>query len=1189
MTARNITLAVLGERVRLAVETLIQGSTLAARATPPVSPKDTYVAATRMIMRLIVLLFAEARELLPVGNPTYRATFGLQDLRAQLEASAAGGASPLGDELDAWPRLLGLFRLLYEGSHDEDLIITRYRGGLFRPGCLDADGVARALHGLEDARNRVSNDVVHRLLELLTCSQARVRQGRTSVWVDVPVDFANLSPESIGILYEGLLDYELRPAGEESGLLVRWSGTRKGAGTFYTPPQLAGSTVRRTLQPLTHEPLGEQRNAETGQLEAMQWRPKRPEQILALRVCDPAMGSGSFLIAAVHWLTDALHESMVVHDRIADHEKSEPNLRARLRRDVVERCIYGVDIDPLAVELARLAVWLDTNDARLPFDFLDHKLRCGNALVGCWSDHVQGYPIMAWERDGGVFAEAIKHKKAEIKHALVEHVRAGTRATFASGVPLREAFDTWCALWFWPGDALDTAPTPQDLTAIPDADRRQQVEQLRDQYRFFHWELEFADVFVRPGAGFDAIVGNPPWDIQKPSSKEFFAHVDPRYRALGKQQALDWQQQAFQTSPEIEREWLAHQAWFKALSNWVSWAGNPFGDPERDPEGRASSLARKDNLELHRAWRAARGSEQGYCDPRHPFRHQGSADLNSYKLFVELAHALLVDGGRLGMIVPSGLYTDKGTASLRELLLDSCRWEWLFGFDNRDEIFGIHRSFKFAAIVVEKASRTEEIRAAFMRRDLAEWDAAQPRTLAYSRRHVAQFCPSSKAILELNDHRDLAVLQKLYENGVLLGDAGSGGWGVEYATEFHMTGDSKLFMRRQTCEREGYRPDEYGHWLAGGWQPYSGRNGVLERKRGLVLSRDGRHAIEVGAIESVALPLAQGGMIHQFDCWAAEHVIDSGWKAQAWGAKQQAPQYLVDALSYRRRASAVPGIKLGFRSIARATDTRTIIGALLADVPCGNALGVLSCRDADPLGLACAMNSWVVDWAARQRLGGTNVNWYVARELPLPRPERSVGRHLVAALNGPDLSFAPLWLGISEVRERAWQRCWAVTRHERLRLRAMLDALVAASFELSISDLEWILRGCDVPIGMSVPEPDPRGFWRVDKQRVPELRHSVLSLVAFHELERVGLERFLSMNDGEGWMLPATVRLADYDLGHDDRAKQHQVLAAALGPRLHDWQLAQRVEDSWEECARHAELREQIRGGLPVSAARSLE
>jgi hypothetical protein len=133
----SLQIAALGERVRLAVETLIQGSTLAART----KPEDTYVAATRMIMRLIVILFAEARELLPIG---------LQGLREPSEQAA-------------WPRLLALFEMLF----------TRYGGGLFCPGRADADGVARALQQLEDPRNRVSDEVVHRLLDLLTRSPTR--------------------------------------------------------------------------------------------------------------------------------------------------------------------------------------------------------------------------------------------------------------------------------------------------------------------------------------------------------------------------------------------------------------------------------------------------------------------------------------------------------------------------------------------------------------------------------------------------------------------------------------------------------------------------------------------------------------------------------------------------------------------------------------------------------------------------------------------------------------------------------------------------------------------------------------------------------------------------------------------------------------------------------------------------------
>jgi hypothetical protein len=164
-----------------------------------------------------------------------------------------------------------------------------------------------------------------------------------------------------------------------------------------------------------------------------------------------------------------------------------------------------------------------------------------------------------------------------------------------------------------------------------------------------------------------------------------------------------------------------------------------------------------------------------------------------------------------------------------------------------------------------------------------------------------------------------------------------------------------------------------------------------------------------------------------------------------------------------------------------------------------------------------------------------------------------------------------------------WRRLWAVTPYERLRLRSILDAVVAELYGLDINDFAWILRDCDHPIQNVCNKPfsrtlDPKGFWRVDKDKDPELRHTVLSLVAFHELKRIGLDAFLAQNDGEGWMLPEKLRLADYGLGHDDRAKEHQPVASRLGDRFLPWQLEQGVDESWEECRRHAETIERILG-----------
>ncbi len=1015
----------LGERVREAVEVLIRGHGEALRERcPDVVPADMYRAACRVAMRLVVILFAEARELLPRENALYDASYGLNGLFARLDRAALRRS--LANDFAAWPRVLALFDLVRGGSHHPELPVAAYGGELFAPGRPDTeDSVSRALAVFETAcleHEALPDRDVHEMLRLLTRTTVRVRQGRAGIRAPVPVDFSDLSSEYIGVLYEGLLDYELkaapaddpvvflsvgdqaafplgrleamddralkalfeslkkdgetaadeeaeedeseeetpadeavaisgdprqqsheraeawaRGAAQAAGLvrkprgrqtperqlaeraqkliarvvlpgewyLVRWGGTRKGSGSFYTRPGLAVPTVHRALRPLAWDPPTGADRTPDPDAPAAGWTPKLPEDILALTVCDPASGSGTFPLAALRFLTDALYASLQHHDRLrpdgertlvrllgiqADGEEEsladeqipcrpeeddfEPRLRAVLRRHVVERCIYAVDLDPLAVELCRLSLWIETMDRNLPFGFLDHKIKCGNALVGAWYDQFRHYPAMAWKnREGGDrnhgngvhFEKNARTKaiKAFVKEALTpdlarflrgpglferEDLLEKTTATHQEAFEvlgklhalpvrdaaerarmyredfldspeqrgLKQAMDLWCACWFWPADRIGTAPLPTSF-ADPPAETRAIAARIAKEMRFFHWELEFPDVFRKTGSGFDAVLGNPPWDVAKPSSKEFFSNRDPLYRSYGKQEAIRRQTEYFE-SDDIERAWLDYSDRFRAQSNFVGHAVNPFGDPEAD--GRSFSVVRgKLNATLHERWRKARSRSQGYADPEHPFRHQGSADLNLYKLFLEASHALLRSGGRLGFLIPSGLYSDHGTGALRDLFLERCRWDWLFGFENREGVFPIDRRFKFNPVILEKGGTTEAIRTAFMRRNLDDWERAEEIATPYTRAQITRFSPKSRAILEIQSKRDLEILENIYASSVLLGDDSPDGWGIRYGTEFDMTNDSKLFPPRPQWEAKGYRPDEYSRWLLGNWRP----------------------------------------------------------------------------------------------------------------------------------------------------------------------------------------------------------------------------------------------------------------------------------------------------------------------------------------------------------------------------------
>jgi hypothetical protein len=233
------------------------------------------------------------------------------------------------------------------------------------------------------------------------------------------------------------------------------------------------------------------------------------------------------------------------------------------------------------------------------------------------------------------------------------------------------------------------------------------------------------------------------------------------------------------------------------------------------------------------------------------------------------------------------------------------------------------------------------------------------------------------------------------------------------------------------------------------------------------------------------------------------------------------------------------------------------------------------------------MNSFAFDHHMRLRVGGLHATWNYLEEGRLPEVSTSTRIALIcvaARLALPALCFAPEWLAIRELfPRRAWQEFWAMTFHERQRLQVIAHALSFALYGLDWNDVIWILRGCDRPsssLSRSLSKfLDPKGFWRVDKDADPELRLTVLTLVAFRDLQQrnegvgasdLAIMSFCTQNDGDGWALPETLRLADYGLGHDERAKHHQPVASRLGPRFNDWQLDQDSEESWRECHLHA-------------------
>ena len=979
----------------------------------------------------------------------------------------------------------------------------------------------------------------------------------------------------------------------------------------------------------------------------------------------------------------------------------------------MERCIYAVDLDPLAVELCRLSLWIETMDRTLPFGFLDHKIKCGNALIGAWIDQFSHYPVMAWKnRKGGdknhsngvhfQKNERTRDIKAFVKDKLTPDLKlflqgsdlfqedrldltiathehaldvlakmhdlpvhdTGERSRLyqqlqgsATWRSLRDAMDLWCACWFWSFDNIDNAPLPSTF-AEPNDETRTVSKRIAAQMRFFHWELEFPDVYQEKGSGFNAILGNPPWDITKPISKEFFSNIDPLYRSYGKQEALRAQSGYFE-SIEFEQNWLDYNARFRSQSNFMSYAASPFGAPGENVKSQArfTIVRGRENQTLHERWQRARNQVSGFADPAHPFRHQGSADLNLYKLFLDAAHALLKPGGRLGFVVPSGLYSDKGTGALRNLLLEHCQWEWLFGIENRDKIFPIDGRFKFNPIIVEKGGATESIQTAFMRRTLEDWESAEDFATDYSIHQIDRFSPKSHAILEIQSNRDLEILEKIYADSALLGDDGPDGWGIRYATEFHMTNDSRLFPPRPQWEDKGYRPDEYSRWLLGDWRPIMElwetlgvdptltepagielddwlfdtsagperrdaearfvfghllKPGDVERTEwelrcaqppydrlpvprarlpvGVILSREGDAWIREERVEDVALPFYEGRMIGQFDFsqkgWVSGKGRSANWREIPWQKKQIEPQYLMSRENYISGSTTKRGLKLAVMDITSSTNTRTMVVSPLADFPCGHSISVLTCPDGHYAQVCAFLNSIVYDFALRAGFSGLHASWFILEQSPLPRKDINQLWRFIMRLSANLCTQVPSisdWIPTLPTFNYSFRR--ALTSYDRLRLAIFLDVLTAKAFDLGIHELRHILHQCDIPRQRLADSHragtlNVKGFWRIAKNQDPELRHTVLTLIAFHDLQakiqaaggdrEKGIEAFISQNNGEGWMLPETLRLADYGLGHDNRANHPQPVASCLGPRFYDWQLVQSNDESWCECHLHA-------------------
>lgn len=740
----------------------------------------------RLLYRILFVLYAESRNLLPTGNPNYdeMSLEGTRNRLAEYERHADG------DEL--WEGLRRLFRTIENGNVKAGVPV--YDGELFRK--------ARDLDNL-DLRNRYLVQAIRELTEL---------DGKG-------IDYQNLGVRHLGSLYEALLEYDVRQAEED--LVVYKDGTldaayaadlkakpkpfvskgelylssrglaRKGTGSYYTPDELVKFLAKNGLQAVLES---RQKSFEAHMAELNSKRGKDAElekavveDLLGIKVVDPAMGSGHFLVAVVDHITSWIMDRLKEHPeaplaRIIDEdrekvirEQKEKGIEINtellsdsviLKRLVMKRCVYGVDINALAVELAKLSLWLDSFTIGTPLTFLDHHIRVGDSLVGLWLKNLKSKASLEGTLDSWV--ETVKEVGVDLFQKVsmppdltleeVEESRRAYEENREKTDPARVMLDLITAQVLAPEESarlpLNFGLIEKGLhqTKKPDWwSEVEKAEKIAAKFRAFHWELEFPDAKSESGMKFDVVIMNPPWDAVKPEDDDFFSTYDPLFRRIG-------------NKPDKE----------KVMKKM---------------------LANNDIKAKYEEYRLAIQRRVSFYKNSDEFVKRGTGDTNLWKLFLERSLDILSKDGGIAVVLPSGIVTDEGAKQLREALFQG-RIRGMLEFENANKIFDIDSRNKFVLLVADRKPPTSEFPAAFYLHDVESLEGKSEREkfIAMPLELVKMSAPDSLSIPEVRNQKELEVFTKLYVQHPLLQDAKKG-WNVLLVDELHPTNDSDLFRR----------------------------------------------------------------------------------------------------------------------------------------------------------------------------------------------------------------------------------------------------------------------------------------------------------------------------------------------------------------------------------------------------------
>ena len=975
------------ERVAASLSALVFGQVFPelaraiAAATHDAPLPEVREAALILLYRLLFILYAEDRNLLPVRSTGYDDYALREKVRGDVgrrkdhdDVFSASAAS-------YWSAIDDLCRAIDQG--DASIGLPPYNGGLF-----DRDRTPLLGH------IRLDDQIMADVIDALSFEQTSY--GRRYI------NYRDLGVQQLGSIYERLLEHEIVRDGGEIAVRPNVSA-RKGSGSYYTPDDLVGLIIQETIEPLVRSRMDDfiAKNSELaashlpedrriGQLKQVD----PAEKMLELKVCDPAMGSGHFLVNLVDHLADRVITAMaeaealvddyisplteridVIRNTIIDNaekrgwtiDTEQLDDRHIVRRMVLKRCVYGVDKNRMAVELAKVSLWLHTFTVGAPLSFLDHHLRCGDSLFGSW---VRNGIDRATQQGGPLFLQG-PLKRATQAAAPMQIIERLTDAEIAEAhrsadvfseveemttplnafLSLVQAFD-WlnicdrddkAALYAYFlgifGDPIDIALGKIEVLAGVEGGERfarllDQAREILNDERFFNWQVAFPGVWSEWESngihgGFDAVIGNPPWDRMKLQQIEWFASRR-REIALARRAA--------------DR---------KRMIVGLEKAGDPL---VRDfAEANESATA---------AVRMARGGGD------YPLLSGG--DVNLYSLFVERAMTLVKPDGMVGLLTPSGIASDKTAARFFKGVSTQGRLRALYDFENKKVFFpDVHASFKFCVFIASPSPVKDPARCAFYLHRIAELDDHE-RCFPLTAEDFARVNPNTGTAPIFRTRRDAELTTAIYGRLPVLVDRSSGeevkAWPVKYSTMFHMTNDSGLFRTRAELEeREGAYPiggNRFGS-SSGDWVPlYEGKmvQAFDHRAASVVVNPENQHR----PAQPVPATLEQ----HRNADWLPD------------------PQFWVPASECGWTAGA--DWVLGFKEITAPTNIRTFIASLLPTVGFGNKVPILKPEAGSRAEwlLAANFNAIILDFVARQKVQGQTLNLFIVEQLPVVPPAR---------------------------------------------------------------------------------------------------------------------------------------------------------------------------------------------------------